>query len=227
MYMSHMHSDVTIECPNKMPVPEGSSVVIWCETGLSDSQLVQVVFKFWGREGTCPSVHVDDGHSSWTVKRNESEPYTCGLHIDNIQPSDSGDYYCDVNLPGTLTVRSNIVHVEVASEPTNLGINVPLILETTIPGGIMLILIVLTVTITVTCIVHHRNRNRQGPHHQDERNRLLPRNPQGKIHSTLLSLVICEEGMYSILGLHKQLSLAVLSFQFYCLGSRDHIIFIA
>ena len=193
--LSHIHTptfsftDATIECPNKMPVAEGSSVFIWCGTGLSDSRVVQTTFVFGGRKGICASSYV---HSGWRVSRNESEPYTCGLHIENIQPSDSGEYYCEVNLPGTLdTVRSTIVHVEVASTNPNPNPNPNvLILETVIPSvGGLLILVIPALIITVACIVIRKHR--QGRHHDDQvpyneddlRNNLLPRNQHGKIIS--------------------------------------------
>ena len=165
---------------------------IWCGTGLLDSRVVQTTFVFGGRKGICASSYV---HSGWRVSRNESEPYTCGLHIENIQPSDSGEYYCEVNLPGTLdTVRSTIVHVEVASTNPNPNPNPNvLILETVIPSvGGLLILVIPALIITVACIVirrHRQGRHHDDPHRQvlynedDQHNFLLPRNPPGKIIS--------------------------------------------
>ena len=164
------HTDAIIECPNEMPVSEGSSVDIWCETGLPDSRVVHTTFTFEGRQGICASSYVQVDHSSWRVIRNESEPYTCGLHIDDIQPSDSGEYYCEVNLPGTLnTVRSSIciVQVEGASNPD-------VILETVIPSvGGLLILVIPALLITVACVVIRRHRH---PHHH-----LISQNPLGKL----------------------------------------------
>ena len=206
---------------------------IWCETGLPDSRVVHTTFTFEGRQGICASSYVHDGHSIWRVRRNESEPYTCGLHIENIQPSDSGDYYCEVNLPGTHdTVRSSIVHVEVASTNPNPNPNPNvLILETVIPSvGGLLILVVPALIITVACVVvrRHRQDNPDEPVlrcEDDPHNQLLRRDRHGKIY--LAILFTYQEGMYSIHGLHKQCSLAAVSFQFYCYGSKDQIIFMS
>jgi len=142
----------TIKCPNEMPVSEGSSAVIWCETGLPDSRNVPITFNFYGRKEECPHAvqQASGSHSNWMANRNDTEPYTCGLHIQNMQLSDSGDYYCEVSIPSTnITVKSSTLNIEVA--PPNL---VKLPLEIVIPVASVCGLLILVLSVMlVACFV--------------------------------------------------------------------------
>jgi len=161
------YTGATIKCPNEMPVSEGSSAVIWCETGLPDSRNVPITFHFYGRKEECPHAvqQASGGHSNWMANRNDTEPYTCGLHIQNMQLSDSGDYYCEVSIPSTnITVKSSTLNIEVAS-PNHvqlpLGIAIPVV---SVSGLLILILSVML----VACFV---------PRHCQRRPFDNPRNP--------------------------------------------------
>ena len=171
-----------------MPVLEDEAVEIWCETGLSDSRVVESSFHFRGRTGPCPSQHnphpnpnpAFGGYSYWIVTRKAAEPYTCGLLIQNIQPSDSGDYYCEVDVHkvyiiGTPTpVKSRPLHIEVTSPNSTSN---PLILEIVIPiAGAGLVLLV--VILVVCCLVcYYCGKRRRDNHHPQP----LPR-PDGPQH---------------------------------------------
>ena len=149
------HTGATLECRNEMPVSEGSSVVIWCETGLPDSRNTEIAFHFYGRRGECPPavLQASGGHSNWMANRNESEPYTCGLYIQNMQPSDSGDYYCEVSVPSTnITVKSSSLYIEVASPNP---VEVPLEISIPVAAGGGLLILVLSVML-VACFVVRR-----------------------------------------------------------------------
>ena len=159
--------------------------LVW--TGLSDSRVVDSTFQFRGHTGSCPLEHnpnpnpnpVFGGYSSWILNRKPTEPYTCGLFIENIQPSDSGDYYCEVNvhkayIMGTTTpVKSSPLHIEVTSSNSTMWI-----LEIVVPaavGGVGLVLLV--VILVVCCVVcyycgrrhaHNPQPQPHGPPHPRE-----------------------------------------------------------
>jgi len=137
-----------------MPVSEGSSAVIWCETGLPDSRNVQITFHFYDRKGECPHAvqQALGSHSSWMANRNDIEPYTCGLYMQNMQLSDSGDYYCEVSIPSTnITVKSSTLNIEVA--PPNL---VKLPLEIVIPVASVCGLLILVLSVMLVAYFVHR-----------------------------------------------------------------------
>ena len=164
-----------------MPVLEGGAVEIWCETGLSDSRVVDSTFQFRGRTGDCPLEHnpdpnpnpAFDGYSNWILNRKATEPYTCGLFIEIIQPSDSGDYYCEVNvhkayIMGTTTpVKSSPLHIEVTSSNSTMWI-LEIVVPAAVAGGVGLVLVV--VILVVCCVVcyycgrRHAHNPRPRPH---------------------------------------------------------------
>ena len=162
MTHTHTHTDVSIESPNEMPVSEGSTLVIYCKTGLLDSRSVQSTFRHLDHEVQCNSVNVNSGDSTWVVNRTNHQPYTCTLYIESIQPLDSGDYYCDVGEHNPL--QSSPLRVEVAAVTSPTSATHPtsdkLILWTTIPivGAILitgLILVVVYKVYSFTASRHH------------------------------------------------------------------------
>ena len=180
---THTHTVASIDRQNQMPVLEGGTVEIWCETGLSDSRVVDSTFQFRGRSGDCPLEHnpnpnpnpVFGGYSSWILNRKATEPYTCGLFIENIQPSDTGDYYCEVNvhkayIMGTTTpMKSSPLHIELTSPNSTTWI-----LEIVIPavaGGVGVVLLI--VILVVCCVVCYYCRRR----HPDNQPQPLPDGP--------------------------------------------------
>ena len=149
----------TIKCPNEMPVSEGSSAVILCETGLPDSRNVQITFHFYDRKEECPHAVVQralGSHSNWMAIRNHIEPYTCGLYIQNMQLSDSGDYYCEVSIPSTnITVKSSSLRIEVAS-PNPVKLTLEIVIPVASVSG--LLILVLSVMLVVCFVRRHRQR---------------------------------------------------------------------
>ena len=131
---------------------------IWCKTGLSNSRRLQTTFKFLNRNGSCNSLHINSGDSTWIVNRTVDKPYTCTLYIEDIRLSDSGEYYCEVKIPSVHEpILSGPLYVEVvASENFNSN---ELILETTIPAG-ALVLIVLVIFILVVVVYKLERRRR-------------------------------------------------------------------
>ena len=93
------------------------------------------------------------GYSNWIINRKATEPYTCGLFIENIQPSDTGDYYCAVNvhkayIMGTTTpVKSGPLHIEVTAPNSTVWI----IVIPAVAGGVGVVLLV--VILVVCCVV--------------------------------------------------------------------------
>ena len=139
-------------------------MMIWCKTGLSNSLPVQTTFKFLSRSGSCNSVHNNSEGSTWIVNRTDHKPHTCTLYIEGIQPSDSGDYFCEVKIRSVSDpVRSGPLHVEVTSENFNFNYN-ELLMEITIPAGglVLILLVVLVLVVVVYNFVARRRRHRGG-----------------------------------------------------------------
>ena len=134
-------------------------MVIYCKTGLSNSLGIQLTFQHLDHEEQCNPVNVDSGVSTWFINHTDN---MCTLYIENIQPSDSGNYFCKVG-----PVLSSPLHVEVASgtlpTPTTHSTSTKLILFTTIPiVGVVLItgLILLLVYKVYNFTASHRHGDR-------------------------------------------------------------------
>ena len=136
---------------------------IWCTTGLSNSLRLQTTFKFSSRNGSCNSVRVNSGDSTWIVNRTVDKPYTCTLYIEGIRLSDSGEYYCEVKIPSVRNpVISGPLHVEVMASD-NFNSN-ELILEITIPAGalVLILLVMVVLVVVVYNFVVARRRRLEG-----------------------------------------------------------------
>ena len=140
-------------------------MVIYCKTGLLDSHSVQSTFRHLDHEVQCNSVNVNSGDSTWVVNRTNHQPYTCTLYIESIQLSDSGDYYCEVSIPGMLNpVVSGPLHVEVVPTSTNFN---GLILWTTLGGTVVLIAVLILVVVVYNLKTSHHPIAPQ-PDYQDD-----------------------------------------------------------
>ena len=164
---------------------------ILCKTGLSNSRRLQTTFKFLSRNGSCNSVHINSGDSTWILNRTVGKPYTCTLYIEDIRLSDSGEYYCEVKIPSVRNpVISGPLHIEVvASENFNSN---ELILETTIPAGalvlILLVIVVLVVVVYNFVVPQRWRRPAPAPAPEEDRHPLV----QCKInHLYLLRVYTC------------------------------------
>lgn len=99
------------------------------------------------------------------ANRSEIEPYTCGLYIQNMQLSDSGDYYCEVGIPSTnITVKSSSLSIEVASpNPVKLPLEI-VIPVASVSGLLILILSVMLVACFVPRHCQRRPVEPDNPH---------------------------------------------------------------
>ena len=175
-----IHAALTLSHQSSDTVSEGSPIVLRCSPHLPDSQMVKTVFHFGDRHRQCEA-DAYDGDSRWLVSRTKEKPYDCQLNVTSAQPSDSGTYTCGVDIPDDHEdpeLKSNPLHIEVETSR--------LILETAIPGGILILAVVFILLSTLIWLVAQNRKQRHGLNDLRQRLDRLEARPQpGKVYSVV------------------------------------------
>ena len=150
-----MHAAPTLSLQSSDTVSVGSPIVLRCSTHLPDSLMVKTVFHFGDHHGQCEA-DAYDGDSRWVMSRTKEKPYDCLLTVTSAQLSDSGTYTCGVDIPDEdPELKSNQLHIEV--ETSN---QVGLILQTAIPGGILILAVIFILLSTFIWLVAQNRKQR-------------------------------------------------------------------
>lgn len=143
----------------------GSSVLLTCDSGLDDSQDIQVNFTFTSnytgsgkKVVTCDQNQTNATHSgTWSVYRSPLPPYDCVLQISSATRADAGEYLCIGLLPTDSAgqywaVASNpVVVVESPTHSSSQDTKLAIITST-----VAMTLVLVVITLTVICLVVYR-----------------------------------------------------------------------
>jgi len=162
-------------------VPEGSPIALQCSTKLPDSRMVKTVFHLREHQRHCEA-DAYDGDSRWVMSRTKEKPCDCLLNVKSAQISNSGTYTCGVDIPDdNPELKSNQVNIKV--ETSN---QVGLILETAIPGGILILAVVFILLSTLIWLVAQNHKRRHSLNYLCQHLDRLEARPQpGKVYSVL------------------------------------------
>ena len=142
---------------------------------------MKTVFHFGGRRKHCESDAYGED-SRWVVSRTKENPYDCQLEVTSVQLSDAGIYTCGVDIPDE-ELKSNKLRITVSPSPTPESSSpLTLILETAIPGGVLILAIVFILVSTLVWLVVQNRK--QGNRLNDLRQRIdrLAHPLPGKVH---------------------------------------------